>query len=179
MKIGIFGTGMVAQTVGGALIARGHDVQFGTRDVTGTLARTEKTGLGSAPFSAWIKGNPKATLVPFKEAARHGEVLINATAGGGSLAALASADPMDLAGKILIDIANPLDFSKGFPPTLSVCNTDSLAEQIQQEFPQLKVVKSLNTMSAMIMVNPSLIGGDHSVLRSRWVHPDFGQDGRA
>lgn len=166
MKIGIFGTGMVAQTVGGALIARGHDVQFGTRDVTGTLARTEKTGLGSAPFSAWIKGNPKATLVPFKEAARHGEVLINATAGGGSLAALASADPMDLAGKILIDIANPLDFSKGFPPTLSVCNTDSLAEQIQRAFPALKVVKSLNTVNASVMVTPAAVPGDHTIFVS-------------
>ncbi len=166
MKIGIFGTGMVAQVVGGALMARGHDVQFGTRDVAGTLARTEKTGMGSAPFSAWIKDNPKATLAPFRDAARHGEVLINATAGGGSLAALASADPKDLAGKILIDIANPLDFSKGFPPTLSVCNTDSLAEQIQRAFPALKVVKSLNTVNASVMVSPAVVSGDHTIFVS-------------
>ena len=166
MKIGIFGTGMVAQTVGGALMARGHAVQFGTRDVAGTLARTEKTGMGSAPFSAWIKENPNAQLVPFKEAAHHGEVLINATAGSGSLPALQAASPSDLNGKILIDIANPLDFSKGFPPTLSVCNTDSLAEQIQRAFPALKVVKSLNTVNASVMVTPAAVPGDHTIFVS-------------
>ncbi len=163
MKIGIFGTGMVAQVVGGALMAGKHDVVFGTRDVATTLARTGKTGIGSEPFSEWAKGHPGAKLVTFKEAARHGAVLINATAGGGSLPALQAADPADLAGKLLIDIANPLDFSKGFPPSLSVSNTDSLAEQIQRAFPALKVVKSLNTVAAHVMVNPSVIPGDHTV----------------
>lgn len=166
MKIGIFGTGMVAQVVGGALMAGKHEVVFGTRDVAGTLARTEKTGMGSAPFSAWIKDHPTARLVTFKDAARHGEILINATAGGGSVAALQAADPKDLAGKILIDIANPLDFANGFPPSLSVCNTDSLAEQIQKAFPALKVVKSLNTVAAHVMVNPSIIPGDHTIFVS-------------
>ena len=166
MKIGIFGTGMVAQVVGGALMAGNNDVVFGTRDVAGTLSRTEKTGMGSAPFSAWIKEHPKATLATFKEAARHGAILINATAGSGSLPALQSAAAADLDGKILIDISNPLDFSKGFPPTLSVCNTDSLAEQIQRAFPALKVVKTLNTVTAALMVNPTAVDGDHTIFVS-------------
>jgi predicted dinucleotide-binding enzyme len=67
---------------------------------------------------------------------------------------------------VLIDIANPLDFSKGMPPTLSVCNTDSLGEQIQRAFPQVKVVKTLNTMNANLMVNPALLSGDHDVFVS-------------
>lgn len=163
MKIGIFGTGMVAQVVGGALMAGKHDVAFGTRDVAATLARTGKTGIGSEPFAEWVKGHPDAKLVTFREAARHGAVLINATAGTGTLPALRAADPADLAGKTLIDIANPLDFSKGFPPSLSVCNTDSLAEQIQLAFPALKVVKSLNTVSAHVMINPAVIPGDHTI----------------
>jgi 8-hydroxy-5-deazaflavin:NADPH oxidoreductase len=163
MKIGIFGTGMVAQVVGGALMAGKHDVVFGTRDVAATMARTGKTGIGSDPFSEWAKGHPDAKLVTFKDAARHGSVLINATAGGGTLAALKSADAADLAGKLLIDIANPLDFSKGFPPFLSVCNTDSLAEQIQRAFPALKVVKSLNTVPAHLMISPAVIPGDHTI----------------
>ena len=87
--------------------------------------------------------------------------------GTGSLAALHAAGADNLAGKVLIDIANPLDFSRGMPPTLSVCNTDSLAEQIQAAFPAAKVVKSLNTMNYLLMVNPGqLAGGEHTVFVS-------------
>jgi 8-hydroxy-5-deazaflavin:NADPH oxidoreductase len=79
-----------------------------------------------------------------------------------SLDALQSADPGNLDGKILLDVANALDFSAGMPPTLSVCNTDSLAEQIQRTFPGAKVVKSLNTVNSGVMVDPSQVaGGDH------------------
>jgi len=95
------------------------------------------------------------------------EVLINATNGTGSLAALEAAGEAALEGKILLDIANPLDFSQGMPPTLSVKDTDSLAEQIQRRFPALKVVKTLNTMNVMLMVNPgNLQNGDHTVFVS-------------
>ena len=70
----------------------------------------------------------------------------------------------NLGGKLLIDVANALDFSEGFPPTLAVCNTDSLGEQIQREFPKARVVKTLNTMNASMMVSPaSLAAGDHTV----------------
>lgn len=92
---------------------------------------------------------------------------MNATTGTGSLAALASAGEDNLAGKILVDIANPLDFSKGMPPSLTVCNTDSLGEQIQRAFPRTKVVKTLNTMNAYLMVEPrQLAGGAHTVFMS-------------
>lgn len=166
MKIAIFGTGMVGQSVGGALIKRGHDVLFGTRDVTATMSRTATSGIGSGPFAAFAQKQQGVRLATFREAARHGEILINATAGSGSLPALQSADPDTLRGKILIDIANPLDFSRGFPPTLSICNTDSLGEQIQRTFPDLRVVKTLNTVNASVMIQPGLIAGNHTIFVS-------------
>ena len=163
MKIGIFGTGMVAQAVGGSLLGLGHDVMFGTRDVRQTLARTAPDGMGNPPFAHWRKAHPQAQIGGFQEAAQHGEILFNATSGTGSLAALQAAGASSMRGKILIDIANPLDFSKGFPPSLTVCNTDSLGEQIQRAFPDTRVVKTLNTMNAYVMVNPSAVPGDHTV----------------
>jgi hypothetical protein len=166
MKIGIFGTGTVGRAIGTKLIEAGHDVVFGTRDVDKTLARTEPDRYGNPPFSEWIKQQPQARLGTFQEAAAHGETLFNATAGIASLEALGLAGHENLSGKILIDIANPLDSSQGFPPSLAVCNTDSLGEQIQNAFPQAKVVKTLNTMNANVMVNPALVPGDHNVFLS-------------
>lgn len=166
MKIAVFGTGSVGQALAGKLSQTGHTVLVGTRDVASTMARKENDAFGNPPFSAWIENHPEVTLVTNREAASATELLVNCTLGNASIETLRSAGVENLNGKILLDIANPLDFSQGFPPSLSVCNHTSLAEQIQQEFPQLKVVKSLNTMSAMIMVNPSLIGGDHSVFVS-------------
>ena len=91
-------------------------------------------------------------------------MVINATNGTGSLNALRQAGEPNLDGKILIDISNPLDFSQGMPPTLSVCNTDSIGEQIQRAFPRVKVVKTLNTVTAFLMVNPALVAnGDHTL----------------
>jgi 8-hydroxy-5-deazaflavin:NADPH oxidoreductase len=90
--------------------------------------------------------------------------VVNATAGAASLAALRAAGAENLAGKVLIDVANPLDFSQGMPPTLTVCNTDSLAEQIQREFPESRVVKTLNTVNAGVMVEPALVAGSHTVV---------------
>ena len=103
----------------------------------------------------------------FAEAARHGEVLINATSGAFSLATLHLAGAPNLKDKILIDVSNPLDASQGMPPILWVCNTDSLGEQIQRAFPEAKVVKALNTVSAPVMVNPGRVaGGDHTLFIS-------------
>jgi hypothetical protein len=164
MKIGIFGTSMVGQTVGGKLVEVGHDVLVGTRDVARTLARTEPGPYGFPPFGEWLKQNPGGRVGSFAESARHGELVINATSGMGSLEALRQAGEANLNGKILIDIANPLDFSKGMPPTLSVCNSDSLGEQIQRAFPEVKVVKTLNTVTASLMINPQqLAGGAHQM----------------
>lgn len=167
MKVGVLGTGPVGRAIGGKLIELGHDVVFGTRNVAKTLAHMEPDSRGNPPFSVWQKMHSKARLATFAEAAAHGELVVNATAGTASLDALKSAGEKNLAGKVLIDIANPLDFSKGMPPTLAVCNTDSLGEQIQRAFPTAKVVKTLNTMNNMLMVNPNLVAnGDHHVFAS-------------
>ena len=103
-------------------------------------------------------------LGTFAEAAAHGEVVVNATASAVSLEALERAGEENLSGKVLMDVSNPLDFSKGMPPTLSVVNTDSLGEQIQRRFPEARVVKTLHTTNARLMVDPArLAGGDHTV----------------
>ena len=164
MKVGIIGSGIVGQTIGAKLAERGVDVVLGTRT---PKQLNEKRGMG-APLSEWIaKAGKNGRLGTFAEAAAHGEVVINATSGMASLEALALAGAENLDGKILIDIANPLDFSKGMPPSLSVCNTDSLGEQIQKAFPRAKVVKTLNTTNAYVMVDPNQVaGGDHDIFVS-------------
>ena len=167
MKIAVLGTGMVGQALAGRLAELGHDVTVGTRDIAATMARTEPDGMGNPPYSAWAAARPAVRLATFAEAAENAELLVNATSGNVSIAALEAAGADNLAGKILIDIANPLDFSRGFPPTLFVKDTDSLGEQIQAAFPQLQVVKTLNTLTAALMVNPAqLADGDHSVFVS-------------
>lgn len=167
MKIAILGTGTVGQSLTGRLHELGHDVTVGTRDVAATLARTEPDGMGNPPFATWAQGHLGVPLRTFAEATADAQVVVNATSGGVSLAALDAAGRDNLAGKVLLDISNPLDASKGFPPSLSVCNTDSLAEQIQAAFPESRVVKSLNTLTAALMVYPrQLAEGQHSVFLS-------------
>jgi predicted dinucleotide-binding enzyme len=103
-------------------------------------------------------------LGAFAEAAAHGEMVVNSTAGVASLEALEMAGEDNINGKVLIDVSNALDFSRGMPPTLWVSNTDSLGERIQRRFPEAKVVKTLHTMNAYLMVDPAqLAGGDHTV----------------
>ncbi|MCL4823820.1 MAG: NAD(P)-binding domain-containing protein [Anaerolineales bacterium] len=82
-------------------------------------------------------------------------------ASHGSLSALEFPRRSDLNGKILVDLANPLDFSRGMPPTLTVCNVDSLGEQIQRAHPLLRVVKALNTVNVELMAHPELLHGPH------------------
>ncbi|MFZ0389470.1 MAG: NAD(P)-binding domain-containing protein [Calditrichia bacterium] len=162
MNIAVFGTGMVGKTIAGKLSELGHDIKIGTRDVNKTLARTEPDTFGNPPISEWLKDHQKVQLTAFAKAAAHGELIINATSGTASLSALESAGEDNLKDKVLIDIANPLDFSKGMPPILTVCNDNSLGEQIQKAFPSVKVVKTLNTTNAQVMINPAQVGnGDH------------------
>jgi 8-hydroxy-5-deazaflavin:NADPH oxidoreductase len=137
MRIGVLGTGMVGRTISGKLEALGHDVRVGSRTA----------------------GDGK---VVFADAAAHGEVLFNCTAGSGSLDALAAAGEENLAGKLLIDVSNALDFSGG-GPALFTTSTDSLGERIQAAFPAARVVKALNTMNCTVMVDPGLVPGDHVV----------------
>lgn len=167
MKIAVLGTGMVGQALAGRLAELGHEVSVGTRDVAATMGKTTPDGMGNPPYATWAAAHPQVRLATFADAAASAEILVNATSGSVSIAALQAAGSDNLAGKILIDIANPLDFSQGFPPTLFVKDTDSLGEQIQAAFPQMKVVKALNTLTAALMVNPAqLAGGDHSVFVS-------------
>ncbi len=152
MKIGILGTGIVGKTLGAKLARLGHDVRMGSRAAGGESAREWARITGS-----------KSSEGTFADAAAHGEIVFNCTSGMASLEALNAAGAKHLQGKVLIDVSNPLDFSKGMPPTLSVCNTDSLGEQIQRAYPTAKVVKALNTVTAAVMVEPSLIPGVHSI----------------
>ena len=161
MKIGIFGTGIVGQTLAGALAAKGHEVMIGTRDPQATLQRSSTRG---PAFRDWHLSHQMVKLGTFADAARFGEVILNATSGSGALPALEGAGAEALDDKILLDLSNPLDFSKGFPPTLTVSNTDSLAEVLQRAFPRVRLVKTLNTTTAALMVNPAAVGGgDHTM----------------
>ena len=164
MRIGVLGTGMVGQTIAGRLSELGDEVMVGTRDPDGTLRREEPGALGNPPFRVWQERHPEVKLGTFAEAATHGEALVNATAGGASIDALDQPGAANPAGKLLLDVANALDFSHGMPPSLLVANTDSLGEQIQRAFPDAKVVKALNSMTAAVMVNPDAVAdGDHHV----------------
>jgi predicted dinucleotide-binding enzyme len=155
MRIGILGTGVVGQTIGSRLIQLGHDVMLGSRSATNEKA------------AKWVAENgERAHQGTFADTASFGEMVFNCTSGQVSLEALSAAGAANLDGKIIVDVSNPLDFSKGFPPTLTVCNTDSIAEQIQSAFPNSKVVKTLNTMTAAVMVTPSLVPGEHDIFVS-------------
>jgi 8-hydroxy-5-deazaflavin:NADPH oxidoreductase len=163
-NIGILGTGMVGQVVGAALAAKGHTVMIGTRDVAKTLANTDKNAMGMPGFGTWHKDNQHIKVGTFADTARFGEILVNATSGLASLDALKAAGTDNLGNKVLIDIANELDFSKGMPPRALANDTRSLGEDIQKAFPNLKVVKTLNTMSAYVMVSPALVDNGNSTV---------------
>lgn len=152
MRIGVLGTGTVGRTIGSALLRYGHEVRLGSRTA------------GNEAAVAWAAdvGGP-ASEGTFADAAGFGELLFNATAGAASLDALALAGAEQLAGKVLVDVANPLDTSRGAPPTLTVCNDDSLGEQIQRAYADVRVVKALNTVTAAVMVDPSLVDGAHTI----------------
>ena len=155
MRIGILGTGIVGQTIGSALVHRGHEVRLGSRTANNPKAQD------------WVAAHrERASQGTFADAATFGALMFNCTSGTASLEALHAAGIGNLAGKILVDVANPLDFSRGTPPALSICNTDSLAERIQAEFPATKVVKALNTMSAKVMTDPASVPGEHDVFLS-------------
>lgn len=152
MKVGILGTGVVGATLGSKLVQLGHEVKMGSRTSNNEGA------------VKWARSSgAHASYGTFSDAAAFGEVVFNCTAGSVSIAALKLAGSANLKGKVLVDVANPLDFSKGMPPTLTVCNTDSIGEQIQRMFPDVKVVKALNTMNCKIMVKPSLVSGEHNL----------------
>ncbi|HET8661001.1 MAG TPA: NAD(P)-binding domain-containing protein [Micromonosporaceae bacterium] len=149
MRIGVLGTGAVGQTVASRLAELGHDVVMGAREA------------GNERATAWAAGH-RGRAGTFATAAGHGELVVNATAGVASLVALEAAGRDRLAGKVLLDLANPLDPSRGSPPCLAVVNTDSLGELIQRTFPEARVVKALNMVNCEVMVHPDLVPGGHT-----------------
>jgi predicted dinucleotide-binding enzyme len=161
MKIAVLGTGTVGRAFAEKLITLSHEVMMGTRNVSEKLESTSTDFYGSAPFGEWHAQNQKIKLGTFAQAADFGEIVLNATQGINSINALKGAGEEKLKGKVLIDVANPLDFSKGMPPSLlpELSNTHSLGEEIQKTFPEAKVVKTLNTMWCGLMVNPNIVGG--------------------
>lgn len=156
MKIAVLGTGMVGDAIATKLAQLGHEVRMGARE-----AKNEKA-------AAWAaKAGARASHGTFADAAAFGELVFHCTAGVTALDALRAAGEDNLAGKVLVDVSNPLDFSKGMPPSLFVAITDSLGEQIQRAFPRTKVVKTLNTVNCQLMVDPGkLAGGDHDLFLS-------------
>jgi len=167
MRIAVLGTGIVGRTIAARTAALGHDLAIGTRGPGETLARTEPDQMGNPPFSVWRADHQGIALAPFADAAAGAELIVNASSGAAALQVLGLAGEANLAGKVLIDISNPLDFSAGMPPTLFVKDTDSLGEQIQRAFPQAKVVKTLNTLTAPLMADPAaLADGDHTIFLS-------------
>jgi 8-hydroxy-5-deazaflavin:NADPH oxidoreductase len=152
MKIAVLGTGMVGNAIATKLVELGHQIMMGSRS-----ARSEAG-------QQWLRSVAgKAQTGTFADAAAFGELVFDCTNGANSLAALRQAGADNLRGKILIQVGNPLDISKGMPPTLTVCNTDSLGEQIQREFADVRVVKALNTVNCDIMIAPSRVPGDHDL----------------
>ena len=147
MQIAILGTGAVGPALGKAFSAAGHRVTVGTRDPEQTRARDEWAEI-DLPLAAY--GDLDA------------EVFINATNGRGSLSALQAVGDA-LNGKVVIDASNALDFSQGFPPSLFVSNTDSLAEQLQRELPEARLVKMFNTVANQVMINPRGLTNDSTI----------------
>ncbi len=164
MKIGIIGSGVVAQTLGSKLVEQEHDVVLGTRDPK----KLDDKKMFASTLREWQEQNKgRAKVATFADAAAHGEILINATSGQVSIDALKLAAADEVGPKILIDVSNELDHSKGMPPAVLASQERCVAEKIQATFPNLKVVKTLNTIGAPVMVNPKAVGGgDHTVFLS-------------
>jgi 8-hydroxy-5-deazaflavin:NADPH oxidoreductase len=152
MRIGVLGTGAVGRRIATKLVELGHEVTMGSRSA------------GSEALLEWVEATGDcARGGTFADAASTVELVFNCTFGEASLEALTAAGAGSLAGKVLVDVANPLDFSQGMPPTLSVCNDDSLGERIQAAFPEARVVKALNTINNQVMTEPGRLPGAHNV----------------
>jgi 8-hydroxy-5-deazaflavin:NADPH oxidoreductase len=152
MRIGVLGTGMVGSTIGSKLVELGHEVRMGSRD---------EQHDGATRWAA--EAGEGASMGHFSDAGEFGEVLFNCTAGMHSVGALREAGEDNLKAKLLIDVANPLDSSRGTPPPLGIVNTESLGERIQAAFPDARVVKALNTINCEVMVDPGIVPGDHVI----------------
>jgi 8-hydroxy-5-deazaflavin:NADPH oxidoreductase len=154
MRIGVLGTGAVGTAIASKLVALGHEVRMGSR--------TD----GNEKAVAWVeRAGAGASEGDFAAAAAYGDVVFNCTSGEHTLAVIAAAGADNLGGKLLVDVTNPL-VAGNDGPELSVCNTDSLGEQVQRAVPEAKVVKTLNTVNCDVMVDASLVPGDHVIFVS-------------
>ncbi|MDQ6609533.1 MAG: NAD(P)-binding domain-containing protein [Bacteroidota bacterium] len=154
MNIGILGTGVVGQAIATALTEKGHNVRLGSRTTN------------SEKGAEWVKNsNEHATQGDFADAASFGDIIFICLNGEHALDVVNSLIADDLQGKIIVDVTNPLDFSKGMPPSiLKEFTTTSMAEAIQQTLPAAHVVKALNTVNYKLMVNAKEVaGGDHNL----------------
>lgn len=147
MKVGILGSGVVAQVLAGGFLKYGHEVMLGTRD-QGKLAE-------------WKTKNPKARVGGFAEAAAHGELVVLAVKGAAAAEALRAAGRAALAGKVVMDVTNPI---ADLPPENGVVRfftdlNESLMERLQKEFPAVRFVKAFNSVGNAGMINPSFAGG--------------------
>ena len=163
MRIAVLGTGMVGQSLAGGFARAGHDVVIGTRDPETTKARREPDAMGAPGFGVWYETHGDISVMRSTDAVAGADVIVNATNGVNSIAALELVGEHALEGTVLLDVANALDFSTA-PPSLVTQEQPSLAETIQARFPTARVVKALNTMNANVMVEPELVGdGNHTV----------------
>jgi predicted dinucleotide-binding enzyme len=152
MKIGVFGTGKVGETLADKFVALGHAVRMGSRSATNEKA------------AAWVKkAGELGSHGTFADAAAFGELLVNCTQGTASEEVLRAAGSENLKGKILIDLANPLVHEAGKGVRLAFGMDDSLGERLQALVPELRVVKTLNTVHCSVMVEPGRVPGDHTV----------------
>jgi predicted dinucleotide-binding enzyme len=152
MKIGILGTGMVGETLGTKFARLGHQVKMGSRTANNESA------------AKWVKAaGPNASQGTFGDAASFGELVFICLKGAIFLEVAKTIDAKELAGKVVVDVSNPLDFSRGMPPSLSICSTNSLGEEVQKALPSAKVVKTLNIVNCGVMVDPAK-GGNPTML---------------
>jgi 8-hydroxy-5-deazaflavin:NADPH oxidoreductase len=152
-RVGVLGRGEVGRRLAAGFCSRGHDVMIGSRDP------------GKPELREWLAGDGAGVKAgTFAQAAAHGEMLVLAVLGDAAQEAIADADPGNFSGKVVIDAMNPLDFSGGFPPRLSVTGQDSLGERVQRALPDAKVVKAFNTIGNQYFVEPRFSEGQPTML---------------
>jgi predicted dinucleotide-binding enzyme len=152
-RVGVLGTGAVGRRLAAGFKSRGHDVMIGSRDPDKPELRDWLTSEGTDIEAG-----------TFREAAEHGELLVLAVLGNAAEEAIADAGAQSFSGKVVIDAMNPLDFSGGFPPKLSIAGEDSLGEHVQRALPDAKVVKAFNTIGSPYFIDPSFTEGAPTML---------------